>query len=110
MIRREHYIETIRELYDSDLIKIITGIRRCGKSLILNQVISEIRKKTNNVIYLNFEDKKIINNINDADKLIDYVKKNKKEGKCYVFLDKVQEVSDYGNYCPYSNTFSYEYN
>ena len=59
MIRREHYIEQIREFYDSDLIKIITGIRRCGKSVILEQVMNEIKMKSDNVIYLNFEDKKI---------------------------------------------------
>ena len=53
MIKREHYIKSIRAFYDSDLIKIITGIRRCGKSVILEQVISEIKEKTDNVIYLN---------------------------------------------------------
>ena len=38
MIYREHYIKPVREFYDSDLIKIITGIRRCGKSVILEQI------------------------------------------------------------------------
>ena len=99
MITREHYIKKIREFYDSDLIKIITGIRRCGKSVILNQVISEIKKKSKNVIYLNFEDKKTISNINNADKLIDYVESNKKAGKCYVFFDEVQEVSNWYEAC-----------
>ena len=99
MITREHYIKKIREFYDSDLIKIITGIRRCGKSVILNQVIAEIKKKSKNVIYLNFEDKKTISNINTADKLIDYVESNKKDGKCYVFLDEVQEVSNWYEAC-----------
>ena len=65
MIKREHYIKNIRTFYDSDLIKIITGIKRCGKSVILEQVISEIKEKTDNVIYLNFEDKKT------KDKIID---------------------------------------
>ena len=99
MITREHYIKKIMEFYDSDLIKIITGIRRCGKSVILNQVIDEIKKKSKNVIYLNFEDKKTISNINTADKLIDYVESNKKDGKCYVFLDEVQEVSNWYEAC-----------
>ncbi len=35
MITRNHYIEQIKGFYDSDLIKIIVGIRRCGKSIIL---------------------------------------------------------------------------
>lgn len=74
MIKREHYIEQIREFYDSDLIKIITGIRRCGKSVILEQVMSEIKIKSDNVIYLNFEDTKILNKIVNGDGLLNYVK------------------------------------
>ena len=65
MILREHYIEKIREFYDSDLIKIITGIRRSGKSIILSQIREEICKNTDNIIYLNFEDKRVINTINN---------------------------------------------
>ena len=42
MVIREHYLKQIRPFYDSDLIKIITGIRRCGKSVILEQVQDEI--------------------------------------------------------------------
>ena len=57
MIYREHYIEKVREFYESDLIKIITGIRRSGKSIILEQIMREIGNKTENIIYLNFEDK-----------------------------------------------------
>ena len=45
MIYREHYINQIREFYETDLIKIITGIRRSGKSVILEQVRNEIKKK-----------------------------------------------------------------
>ena len=80
MIKREHYIEKIREFYDSDLIKIITGIRRCGKSIILEQVKEEIGAKTNNIIYLNFEDKKTLNLIKSSDGLLDYVENNRKKG------------------------------
>ena len=42
MIYREHYISLVREFYDSDLIKIITGIRRSGKSVIIEQIKNEI--------------------------------------------------------------------
>ena len=85
MIRREHYLQKIREFYESDLIKIITGIRRCGKSIILEQVMNEIKKNTNNVIYLNFEDKRTKKMIPDADALLSYVDQNAKKGKCYIF-------------------------
>ena len=59
MIYREHYIKPVRDFYESDLIKIITGIRRCGKSVILEQIMQEIGKKTDNIIYLNFEDRRM---------------------------------------------------
>ena len=95
MIKREHYLKSIRPFYDSDLIKIITGIRRCGKSVILEQVINEIKEKTDNVIYLNFEDKKVKDKVSNGDLLIDYVENNKKEGKCYVFLDEVQVIDNW---------------
>ncbi len=99
MIFREHYISQIREFYDSDLIKIITGIRRSGKSVILEQVKDEIKNKTDNIISLNFEDKRILNTIKDGDSLIAYVEKNRKKGKCYVFLDEVQMLDDWQNAC-----------
>lgn len=99
MIYREHYISQIREFYDSDLIKIITGIRRSGKSVILEQVKDEIKNKSDNIISLNFEDKRIINSIKDGDALIEYVEQNRKKGKCYVFLDEVQMLDDWQNAC-----------
>ena len=55
MIKREQYLKKIRGFYDSDLIKIITGIRRSGKSVILETIMNEIRNTTDNIIYLNFE-------------------------------------------------------
>ena len=100
MIYREHYINPVREFYDSDLIKIITGIRRCGKSVILEQIKDEIGKKSKNIIELNFEDKRIISNIPNANSLIEYIDTHKnKESKCYIFLDEVQNVSDWQEAC-----------
>ena len=99
MIYREHYIKAIREFYDSDLIKIITGIRRSGKSIILEQVRNEIEKKTDNIISLNFEDKRILANITDSNTLIKYIEENRKNGKCYIFLDEVQLVDEWQDAC-----------
>ena len=45
MLLREDYLSKIRGFYDSDLIKILVGIRRCGKSVILNQIIEELKEK-----------------------------------------------------------------
>ncbi len=99
MILREKYINKIRPFYESDLIKIITGIRRCGKSVILSQVMEEVNKISNNVIYLNFEDKLTLNRINNCDVLLKYVEDNRKKGKCYLFLDEIQEVKDWAKAC-----------
>ena len=43
MILRTQYLERIRPFYDSELIKVITGVRRCGKSVLLKQIAGEIR-------------------------------------------------------------------
>ncbi len=90
MIIRNRYLDEIRGFYDSDLIKVIVGIRRCGKSVILDTVRSEISEKTDNVIYLNFENAATLEAIGDCMGLIRYVEENRKPGKCYVFLDEIQ--------------------
>lgn len=99
MIYREHYIQPVREFYESDLIKIITGIRRSGKSVILQQIMEEIRQKSDNIISLNFEDKRVSANITNSSALIDYVEKNRKEGKCYLFFDEVQVLDGWQEAC-----------
>ena len=57
--RREHYLTQLRPFYDdSDLIKVITGIRRCGKSSLMNTVMDELLKlkvPKNNIIYINLD-------------------------------------------------------
>ena len=53
MIKREKYLERIRPFYESDLVKVIVGMRRCGKSFLLNAIMEEL--KSDNIIYINFE-------------------------------------------------------
>ena len=57
MLLRESYLSKIRGFYDSDLIKILVGIRRCGKSVILNQVIDELKNEKeiddDHIIFIN---------------------------------------------------------
>ncbi len=95
MIKREKYLSKIRPFYDQDLIKVITGIRRCGKSVILTQIIDEIKENNvddSQIIYLNFELKQNSFIKNDDD-LYDYLKKcmtTKK--KYYLFLDEIQKI------------------
>lgn len=92
MIIREHYMAQIRPFYESDLIKIITGIRRCGKSVILKQVLNELEAAGKRCLFLDFDLRPVRARIPDADALIDYVKEYLGEDKLYVFLDEVQNV------------------
>ena len=95
MIKRNKYINQIRNFYDSDLVKVLVGIRRCGKSVILQYIMEEIKEKTDNIIYLNFEKTNDLIKASNAIELVEYVSKNKKEGKCYIFLDEIQEVENW---------------
>lgn len=95
MIIREKYLKEIRPFYDSDLVKIITGIRRCGKSVILKTIYEEINKNSSNIIYLDFEDAKDLKKAGTVELLLNYIDENKKDGKCYVFLDEVQNIKDW---------------
>ena len=99
MIQRTHYLAQIAPFMDSDLIKVITGIRRCGKSIILQQLAQELSAKTDNIIFLEFENKRIRSLLPDAEKVIRYVDEHRKEGKCYVFLDEIQDVENWPDVC-----------
>ena len=100
MIQREKYISEIRPFYQSDLIKIITGVRRCGKSIILEQIMNEIKIQTSNIIYLDFEDRAITSNIINCQDLIDYIDQTRNQDQlCYVFLDEIQTIDNWAIAC-----------
>lgn len=98
MVIRENYLEKIRPFYNQDLIKVITGIRRCGKSVILRQIINEIKKsgvKDDNIIYMNFE-LSDYSDIKTAKELDRYIKNRIINiDKYYVFLDEIQYVKEW---------------
>ena len=98
MIKREKYLLKIREFYDVDLIKIITGIRRCGKSVLLKQIIEELKEKgvlDKQIIYINFEDVEY-DFIKDYMDLHKYVKsKIINSEKYYLFFDEIQLVNNW---------------
>lgn len=95
MIKRELYLSKIRPFYDSDLIKVIVGIRRAGKSTIMMQIIDELKDKNiseEQFIYINFEYKEFSFIRNDDD-LYSYIKSFiKNDSKYYIFLDEIQNV------------------
>ena len=98
MVKRELYLNRIRRFYDSEMIKVITGIRRCGKSTIMLQIIEELKEKgikEDHIIYINFENYKY-KSISNADGLYKYVEeKIQDEEKYYLFIDEIQNVDEF---------------
>ena len=99
MIIREKYIAEVRGFYKSDLIKIITGVRRCGKSVILEQIMDEIRSVSGNIVYLDFDDRAVTSSIETWQDIVRYVQEKRTDGLCYVFLDEVQEIEGWPAAC-----------
>lgn len=98
MLKREIYLSRIRGFYDSDLVKILVGIRRCGKSVILKQIMNELKENgvdTEHIIYVNFEFIEY-EDLQDYKELNKYIKgKIIDEKKYYVFLDEIQKVEKF---------------
>ncbi len=99
MFIREKYLSKMRGFYHTEsLIKIIYGMRRSGKSVILTQIIDELKKSgidSENIIYINFESLKydFIKNAKDLFNYVESLKINDK--KYYVFFDEIQKVDDF---------------
>ncbi len=98
MLKRELYLSKIRGFYESDLIKILVGIRRCGKSVILQQIMDELKEKNvdeDHIIYINFEFIEF-EELQDYKKLNRYVKEQIVDSTIYyVFLDEIQNVDSF---------------
>ena len=98
MIIREKYLKKIRGFYHKDLIKVITGIRRCGKSVLLMQIMDELQQDgiaKSQIIYLNFEDYDYAF-IRTGQDLYEYLKeKINTEDKFYLFFDEIQVIPEF---------------
>ena len=96
MVIRERYLKLIRPFYEQELIKVLIGIRRSGKSVILKQIIDELKENNvddNHIIYINFEDYDY-EEYTDPKKLNNYVKeKIIDDKKYYIFFDEVQNIN-----------------
>lgn len=98
MIRREVYLQKLHQLKDHDLIKVVTGIRRSGKSSLLEMFKNDLIEsgvKTNNIIFLNFEERENIH-LTDWTALYDEIMRSLSfEKKNYIFLDEVQLINGF---------------
>lgn len=97
MIERKEYLEKLKKWKDKDLIKVITGIRRCGKSTLFDIYIDYLKSigiEDNHIISVNLENPD--NEFDTYKELYKYVKEQIKDKKqYYVFLDEVQKVSNF---------------
>ena len=99
MIERELYMKQIRSFMNRPFVKVIAGIRRCGKSVVLQLIAEELERQEvakEHIVYMNFESFEWMD-IADAKALYLYIKDKveKTDGKVYILLDEIQEVKDW---------------
>lgn len=98
VVMRDSWLNKIRPFYESSLIKVLIGLRRCGKSVVLEQIAAEIADKgidSSHVIFINFEDLQFSFIKNEMD-LYQFVKaKMVDKKKYYLFFDEIQTVDHF---------------
>ena len=96
MVLRKSYLDKIIPFIDQDLIKVLVGIRRCGKTVLLGQIKDVLLQRNipaQNIIQANFESMRF-RNTRTAETLYDYIAEKAEgcTGKIYILLDEIQEV------------------
>ena len=96
MIKRELYMKKIRPFIDKPIVKVLTGIRRCGKSVMLELIQNELTDKgikKSQLLAINFESK-AVEYVKSADLTYEHIKESasKSDKKLYLFLDEIQEL------------------
>ena len=99
MLKRDEYIKQIVPFIDKDVIKVLKGIRRSGKSVMLKLLMEELKNRginENQFIYINFENLKY-RNLKNYERLYDFIlnKVDDKYKSYYIFLDEIQEVEEW---------------
>lgn len=97
-IKREDYLSILKNFKNQQIIKVITGIRRCGKSTLLElfqEYLKENGVEENQIISINFEDADY-EELQDRKRLYEYLKSKLVKGKkTYIFLDEIQKVIEF---------------
>ena len=97
MIKRELYLKKIKKFQDKPLIKVITGMRRAGKSTLLNLLAEDLKEqgiKDEQIIRINFEAMEF-DTIRDYRQLYAYIKERLLTGSMYLLLDEIQQVASW---------------
>ena len=97
MVYRKIYIDKIIKYIDTPFVKILTGVRRSGKTTIMKMLLEEILKRgidSNQILYYNFDSIKY-ENIKVIDLFNDIKSKISKSEKKYIFLDEIQEIENW---------------
>ena len=98
MIQRETYLSKLRQLKDQNVIKVITGIRRSGKSTLLEAFKDELLSSgvsSKNIVFLNFEERENLSFTNWTTLYDEIIKSVKTNNNYYIFLDEVQLINDF---------------
>ena len=97
-VERENYLSILKNFKDKQIIKVITGIRRCGKTTLLElfqNYLKENGVEEKQIISINFENADY-EELQDRKKLYEYLKSKLVKGKkTYIFLDEIQNVSEF---------------
>lgn len=103
MLQRKRYIERVRPLYDNDSVKLITGIRQTGKSVLMRQIRDELEAQGKKTIYIDFADPAIAEECRDVKSISSYIavhwRRRKARQTCYVFFDDVQKLANWSVVC-----------
>lgn len=98
MLKRELYLHRIRPYYESDQIKVLTGVRRCGKSTLLQQIIQEISEHVDagHIIYINIEDFSYYKYYSNPKEFHLCIKQRMADSKkYYIFIDEIQHIDNF---------------
>lgn len=99
MVVRSRYMNKLKKLMDTDDIKIITGVRRSGKTHLIKSFMEELKRSKvpeKNIIYISFETGKYrkIRDDTELDNIVYDLTKNKK-GKIYMFFDEIHKINNW---------------
>ena len=96
LIRREAYVNKLKDYVNSDFVKVYIGIRRSGKTSLMHNIIDELKSmgvKEENIIFISFESREYayVDNSKQLDEIV-FDKTENLEGKIYLFFDEIQQV------------------